>query len=228
MSSGNRLGHGLSVAFKILVTPFDVSSRTRECFLWKIEVRHAKGWSVSLMKTVFPVTFSWVQHWFYYGVNCRNSGERCEMWDLRFLRRWGWLLLFSVVTSCRLIGGYQRFGETHCLHLQPLSPSSTLKMEIVCFSEMLVSTYGYTRCHNPEEQHSHWRERMKSYFLDSVCVFAEQIALLSTNVAKSSMTLFFCCVCLFNRVMQTWLVIRIWGSHGGEYEDGCLLGCSAV
>jgi hypothetical protein len=21
---------------------------------------------------------------------------------------------------------------------------------------------------------------------------------------------------------------RIWGSHGGEYEDGCLLGCSAV
>jgi hypothetical protein len=21
---------------------------------------------------------------------------------------------------------------------------------------------------------------------------------------------------------------RIWGSHGGEYEDGCLLGCSTV
>jgi hypothetical protein len=21
---------------------------------------------------------------------------------------------------------------------------------------------------------------------------------------------------------------RIWGSHGGEYEGGCLLGCSAV
>jgi hypothetical protein len=20
----------------------------------------------------------------------------------------------------------------------------------------------------------------------------------------------------------------IWGSHGGEYEDGCILGCSAV
>jgi hypothetical protein len=27
-----------------------------------------------------------------------------------------------------------------------------------------------------------------------------------------------------------WCVVtsRIWGSHGGEYEDGCLLGCSAV
>jgi hypothetical protein len=24
------------------------------------------------------------------------------------------------------------------------------------------------------------------------------------------------------------LLSRIWGSHGGEYEDGCLLGCSAV
>jgi hypothetical protein len=24
------------------------------------------------------------------------------------------------------------------------------------------------------------------------------------------------------------LISRIWGSHGGEYEDGCLLGCSAV
>jgi hypothetical protein len=23
-------------------------------------------------------------------------------------------------------------------------------------------------------------------------------------------------------------ICRIWGSHGGEYEDGCLLGCSAV
>jgi hypothetical protein len=24
------------------------------------------------------------------------------------------------------------------------------------------------------------------------------------------------------------MVSRIWGSHGGEYEDGCLLGCSTV
>jgi hypothetical protein len=23
-------------------------------------------------------------------------------------------------------------------------------------------------------------------------------------------------------------IFRIWGSHGGWYEDGCLLGCSAV
>jgi hypothetical protein len=24
------------------------------------------------------------------------------------------------------------------------------------------------------------------------------------------------------------IICRILGSHGGEYEDGCLLGCSAV
>jgi hypothetical protein len=29
-------------------------------------------------------------------------------------------------------------------------------------------------------------------------------------------------------ISEAFLVIRIWGSHGGEYEDGCLLGCSAV
>jgi hypothetical protein len=28
------------------------------------------------------------------------------------------VLFFWVVTPCRLIGRYQRFGETYCLHLQ--------------------------------------------------------------------------------------------------------------
>jgi hypothetical protein len=28
--------------------------------------------------------------------------------------------------------------------------------------------------------------------------------------------------------MNTFLLSRIWGSHGGEYEDCCLLGCSTV
>jgi hypothetical protein len=27
---------------------------------------------------------------------------------------------------------------------------------------------------------------------------------------------------------KTSLFSRIWGSHGGEYEDGCLLGCSTL
>jgi hypothetical protein len=34
-----------------------------------------------------------------------------------------------------------------------LFPSSGLKMEIVCFSEMLVSTYKFTWHYNPENQH---------------------------------------------------------------------------
>jgi hypothetical protein len=28
--------------------------------------------------------------------------------------------------------------------------------------------------------------------------------------------------------LQTTIGDEIWGSHGGEYEDGCLLGCSAM
>jgi hypothetical protein len=30
------------------------------------------------------------------------------------------------------------------------------------------------------------------------------------------------------RYQNILLLSRIWGSHGGEYEGGCLLGCSAV
>jgi hypothetical protein len=32
----------------------------------------------------------------------------------------------------------------------------------------------------------------------------------------------------FPEGVQLTCVSRIWGSHGGEYEGGCLLGCSAV
>jgi hypothetical protein len=58
------------------------------------------------------------------------------------------LTFFWAVTLLRLIGRYQRFGETYCLHLQ---------------LETLVSTYKFTRRHNPEEQHRHpqIRENLK-------------------------------------------------------------------
>jgi hypothetical protein len=35
-------------------------------------------------------------------------------------------------------------------------------------------------------------------------------------------------VSCFKQSVLTTKLSRIWGSHGGEYEDGCLLGCSAV
>jgi hypothetical protein len=40
-----------------------------------------------------------------------------------------------------------------------VTPSSRLKMKAVCLSEMLISTYEFTRCHNPEEQHRHFHRR---------------------------------------------------------------------
>jgi hypothetical protein len=41
-------------------------------------------------------------------------------------------------------------------------------METVCFSETLVSKYGYTRRYNPEEHcHIHRRENLKSHCFSS-------------------------------------------------------------
>jgi hypothetical protein len=41
-----------------------------------------------------------------------------------------------------------------------LSPSSGLKMETVCFSEMLVFTYETTWCNSPEQQHRRHRREI--------------------------------------------------------------------
>jgi hypothetical protein len=43
---------------------------------------------------------------------------------------------------CGLVGRYQCSREM-----------SALKMEIVCFSEMLASPYKYTWCYYPEDKH---------------------------------------------------------------------------
>jgi hypothetical protein len=56
------------------------------------------------------------------------------------------VLRFWVVTPCRLVGSYKRFGE-------PL---------VSTFSETLISTDESTRRHNPEQCHLHRRENLKS------------------------------------------------------------------
>jgi hypothetical protein len=69
------------------------------------------------------------------------------MWDLWFSWQWRcWMLLFSVVTLCGLLGKYQHFREAHHFHCQE-------QKETVCFSEMLVSTYKSTWWHSPEEHY---------------------------------------------------------------------------
>jgi hypothetical protein len=56
------------------------------------------------------------------------------MYDLRFAVVKMSMLFFWVVTPRGLVGRYQCFGETQCLHLQ----CSALMMETVCFSETSV------------------------------------------------------------------------------------------
>jgi hypothetical protein len=61
------------------------------------------------------------------------------------------IVIFWIVTPCRLVGGYQRFGD------------STMKMEAILFSETLVTTYTTTRRHNSEDHNLqlHRRERFE-------------------------------------------------------------------
>jgi hypothetical protein len=64
---------------------------------------------------------------------------------------------FWVVTPCRLVGRYQYVGETYFF------ASTALKMETVCFSEILVSAYESTQRFNPEQHRHPYRcENLKS------------------------------------------------------------------
>jgi hypothetical protein len=61
------------------------------------------------------------------------------------------MFVFWVVTPCGRVGRYRRFGGTYCL-----------KMETVCSSQTLVSTFKSTRRHNPEDKHFKGCENLKS------------------------------------------------------------------
>jgi hypothetical protein len=56
------------------------------------------------------------------------------------------ILIFWVVMPCGLVGKDQCFEGIYCLHLP-------LKMEAVCSSEILVSTYKSAWHYNSEDQH---------------------------------------------------------------------------
>jgi hypothetical protein len=92
------------------------------------------------------------------------------MWDLRFSWQWWWWC--SGLWPCRPIGRYQCFEDTYCLHLQDWSP--VLKMESVCFSETLVSTYKSTQRHDPEGQHCHAGNFLCGNFF-SYCISVSKI-----------------------------------------------------
>jgi hypothetical protein len=78
---------------------------------------------IYLAWTVPPFSYRW-------------SSEAASLLDFGFSRRWEWRCCSSgFFMQCRFAGRYH------------------LKMETVCFSETLVSTYESTRRQDPEEQH---------------------------------------------------------------------------
>jgi hypothetical protein len=50
------------------------------------------------------------------------------------------MLFFWVITSCGLVGRYQRFGGTYCLHLQAVSVSVRL-ININCYLVMFIQLW---------------------------------------------------------------------------------------
>jgi hypothetical protein len=74
------------------------------------------------------------------------------------------ILFFWALAPCIFVGRRQCFGEHTVSIFTPedgdkMFPSSTLKMETVCISEMLTSTNESTQRQNPEEQHHHPHRR---------------------------------------------------------------------
>jgi hypothetical protein len=59
-------------------------------------------------------------------------------------------LVFWIVTSCGLVGRHQRFGG---ISASTFRVKSALRMEEVCSTETLVSTYKSARHNHPEDQH---------------------------------------------------------------------------
>jgi hypothetical protein len=91
------------------------------------------------------------------------------------------LFFFWVITPCKLVGRYQRFGEIYWL-------SPALKTESGCFSKTLVSTYESTQRHNPEGQHNFsanvFRNEMLIYvfpFTDSVMINANRLTFMKLD-----------------------------------------------
>jgi hypothetical protein len=93
------------------------------------------------------------------------------------------------------------------------SNSSTILFWWCLFSSTML-------CHNCDLNVDYVNFILIWFCIIYVLLFSVFLFILSlTNVAGMLLT----CHMSLNVVV----LIRIWGSHGGEYEDGCLLGCSA-
>jgi hypothetical protein len=78
----------------------------------------------------------------------------------------------------------------------------------------------------PGEQH--YRKYRECFEFLSAAIYCTNRPLRSIGASPSSGSI---CAGTFNWRRQQIQLLKcseIWGSHGAEYEDGCLLGCSAV
>jgi hypothetical protein len=108
------------------------------------------------------------------------------------------MLLFCVVTPCRLVDRYQLFGKTYCLHLHgcPKDGDSVFFLNSVIY---LKSTQG----HNPQEHHFHLhrREDLKSHIS---ILFSHLCLGLSNYLFPWGLPTIFCMYVLFTLIGEPW------------------------
>jgi hypothetical protein len=135
-----------------------------------------------------------------------------------------WIVVFWVMPQRSVISDYEIFGGTGCLNLHV-----ALKMEAVCYSETLLSTYQTAWCHDLEEYSINFHDRVKVE-LDLFRFFASETdPYLLRSPHWISQCLQFsivddreCKELKYTRI--SWIL----GSHGGGYEQYGLLDCNAL
>jgi hypothetical protein len=91
--------------------------------------------------------------WRFHRFLCLLPRIYFSYWSKLWLTRFFW-----VVTSCRLVGGYERFGETYCSHLQGLDVGSSM------FSpKFWYLLNSLPRHHSPKELHPHRHENLRPH-----------------------------------------------------------------
>jgi hypothetical protein len=97
---------------------------------------------------------------------------------------------------------FLEISHTHFRSHPSIHPA--LKMETVCFSETLVSTYKSTRRYNPEEQHRHlhrrWEPQISHFLPNSPSVTILPFCDSALNNPKKPRSL--CCSRLVGRVFR--------------------------
>jgi hypothetical protein len=148
-------------------------------WLWRNSDRHVHIWSNDKSKNLYMCIKLWEEHFLRHIIKSHISLiDHCMRFQVVTAVKMS-ISVFWIVTPGGLVGKYQLFGGTYCLHLQAL-----------CFSEILVSTCESTQCYKQ-------KTNITVHCCESVTLLALVLkcAVRSTLLLKSSIDSFHHTVC---------------------------------